>query len=373
MLVAVTLSLATISAFFSVWGLAHTFGGIFWSIVIMGIVLECGKLITASFLYKFWNKIFYSLKAYLVTAVILLMVITAIGHFGYLSAGYQQDTINYKDTTTQIQLLREEQATLQQRKKEIDAQIAQLPPEYVRGRQKLIQSFASETKQINARLPQITTEIQKLSSDVIKVEAHVGPIIYIARASGMTIDDATKWLILMLIIVFDPLAVALTIATNIAIKVRQEEKSSLDVLKASYAEGPSVPVNNPLTIVPDLFLNEPQKSLIDTGTSVKPSPLELNSNDNGEVSFDEPEPDIVELAEVKQQPVEQPERITNVETTDIPLLIAELELLNKQPILSSQDITLKHQIEAHLEQHKKHHEEQKSKAVRRIRRSSLTP
>lgn len=222
LLVLSTIALAGSAAFFSVYGLANTFSGAFWSVVVMGGSIEAGKLIGASFLYRFWHTMPRWLRMFLIPAVFIGMFLTSVGIFGFLSAAYQQDTIGYKETEAQIQLLREEQKSLQERKKQIDKQIAELPQDFVRGRERLVAQFKSETDHINKRLPAITTEVQTLTKRQITTEAHVGPIIYIAKAFDQDTDQATKYLILLIIFVFDPMAVALTLAVNIALRERQK-------------------------------------------------------------------------------------------------------------------------------------------------------
>lgn len=218
-----TVSIAGIAAFFSVYGLAQLFKGTFVAVLVMGVSLEAGKLIAASFLYRYWHQIGIFMKSYLIAAVILLMAITSMGIFGMLSVGYQSDTMPLKDVEVAIKLLTDEQTQLSDRKKEIDNQIASLPSDFVRGRQKLMNSFQPELVIINKRLPEISVEMKTLNSQLLTVESHVGPIVYIAKAMGQSIDDATKYLILLIIIVFDPLAVVLTIGVNMALKIRKQE------------------------------------------------------------------------------------------------------------------------------------------------------
>lgn len=219
-----TISIAGIAAFFSVYGLAQIFQGTFVAVLIMGGALEAGKLVATSFLYRYWDQVGWFMKTYLISAVLLLMVITSMGIFGMLSTGYQSDTISLKDTEVVINLLEQEQQQLITRKREIDAQIASLPSNSITGRQRLMKSFDPEVKIINKRLPEISTEIKTLNTKLIQVEAHVGPIVYIAKAMGESVDDATKYMILLIIAVFDPLAVVLTVGVNIALRQWNEDK-----------------------------------------------------------------------------------------------------------------------------------------------------
>ena len=222
----VALALASCAAFFSVYGLASTFSGAFLAVIAMGASIEAGKLVAASALYRFWDIMPKWLRSFLIPAVVGGMIVTSFGIFGFLSAAYQQDTLIYKQNDAEITLLKTEQQQLLTRKKQIDEQIAQLPDNYVTSRQRLIRSFKPETDHINKRLPEISKELLSLTKEQIKTSAHVGPIIYIAKVLGQDVDDATKWLIFLIIFIFDPMAIALTLTINIAMVERQKKKAA---------------------------------------------------------------------------------------------------------------------------------------------------
>ena len=220
--------LATVAGYFSIYGLASIFSGWFWEIIAMGIAIEYGKLISISYIYRYSFLESRKSKTYGYIAIIGMMLITSAGIFGFLSQGYQQDTLGLKQQQQQIVLLTSEQEELIVfknenilRKKQIDDDIASLPNNYITGRQRLLKSFGPEletirtdiaayTKQIGDK----TMEISKLKQEKLVNEVHIGPIIFIAGAFGTNTDEAVKWLIFMLIFVFDPLAVWLTLATN---------------------------------------------------------------------------------------------------------------------------------------------------------------
>lgn len=247
-LIATAICIAGSAAYFSIYGLAHTFAGAFWSIIFMGVSLEAGKLISASFLYRYWKKIGLWLKTYLIAAVLLLMVITSTGIYGYLSNSYQADTTQYKEVEASVQSLDTEKQELTKRKVEIDKQISQLPDTYVSARQRLMRTFKPELDHINKRLPQITTELRTLNQQKIQEQVHTGPIVFIAQSLGMTIDDATKWIVFMLIIVFDPLAVALTIAANMLVQERNNKPK--EFLSEPIVEQPVAKIEPPVVSTP---------------------------------------------------------------------------------------------------------------------------
>jgi hypothetical protein len=215
-LFAAALALASAAGLFSVIGLAITYGGSFWSIVALGSTIEAGKLVAVSFLYRFWDKITITLKIVLSTMVIGVMIVTSLGVFGYLTKANQTDMIGLKQTIAQQEQLADELKRLEVRKSQIDEQIAQLPSNFVNARIRLQREFDVELKEINSRIPEIVREQSHLAGKQIEQQADIGPLVFIARTIGYDIDVATTWFTLLLVFVFDPLAVILTICGNIA-------------------------------------------------------------------------------------------------------------------------------------------------------------
>lgn len=127
LLILTTAAIAGSAAFFSVYGLAYTFSGTFWSVVVMGGSLEAGKLMAASYLYRFWNNTHLLLRWYLMAGVIALMLLTSAGIFGYLSSGYQADVLPLKEMNEQVRLLEDERQRAIDRKAQIDQQLMKGP------------------------------------------------------------------------------------------------------------------------------------------------------------------------------------------------------------------------------------------------------
>ncbi len=237
-LLAVTLLIAGVAGYFSIYGLGEIFSGAFWPVVIMAASLEAGKLVAASYLYRYWKKISFLMKTYLISAVIVLMVITSAGIFGFLSSAYQKDVLPLKQNQYEIQALLTEKAEVEklklealERKKQIDNDIASLPNNYITGRQRLMRSYGPELKKLrkdieyyNKRLREITLKVNKMKNENIQREVHIGPIVFIARVFDKDVDEATKYLILLLIFAFDPLAVVLTVGANIAFLEKKNNK-----------------------------------------------------------------------------------------------------------------------------------------------------
>ena len=198
-------------------------------IITLALSLDIAKVVTVSFLYKQWKNIPKAMKYYMTGAAIILMVITSSGAAGYLSAEFQKAILPTKGSEIMVKSMTEEKAKLEARKIEIDKQIAQLPPENVKGRQRLQKQFAGELAHLNSRIVEIDQELPKLQMEQVNVNAHAGPILYIAQAFDTTVESAVKYVILLIIFVFDPLAVALIIAGNFLVdQKRKEEKDSIN-------------------------------------------------------------------------------------------------------------------------------------------------
>lgn len=241
LLIFTVLAIAGSAAYFSIYGLAAIFSGIFIPVIIMGSSLEVGKLVAVSYLYRYWDKLTFLMKGYLFSAIFILMLITSAGIFGFLSMGYQQDVLPLQQKEQQIDLLEHEKKEIEtlklerlERRKQIDKDIASLPNNFVTGRQRLMESYGPELNQIRDDITQytnrtreITLEIQQLKTQTLEQRAHTGPIIFIAQAFNVDIDQATKWIILLIIFVFDPLAVILTLGANIAVIERSGGKQVL--------------------------------------------------------------------------------------------------------------------------------------------------
>lgn len=224
LLAVVTLAIAGVAAFFSVLGLATMFSGAYWEVVIMGGVLEAGKLMAASFVYRYWHVLNILMRLYLILAIFVLMIITSIGIYGKLSAAHQQDMIPLQEIQTKLELLSEEKTRIANRKEEMDQQITNMPANYITARQRLMKSFAPELDKINARLEKIQAEEYRLRNMEIQQKVHTGPIIFIAKAFNYPIENAMSYLIIAIMVAFDPLAVVLTLGLNIALVKRKEEK-----------------------------------------------------------------------------------------------------------------------------------------------------
>lgn len=229
-------AIAGSAAFFSVYGLAAIFSGAFIPVVIMAGSLEIGKLVAASFLYRYWQVLSYLMRTYLFGAIFILMFITSIGIFGFLSAAYQEDVLPLDDMNAQISVLEDRKLEitglkqeLTEERAELDLQVAQIPETHSTNRRRMRESQQADRDRIRSEIQRLTAAFQATTEEqgnlrrtIIQQEVHTGPIIFIAQALGRDIDDAVKWMIILIIFAFDPLAVVLTVGANIAIVKRKE-------------------------------------------------------------------------------------------------------------------------------------------------------
>ena len=233
------ISISVIAAGYSIIGLATLFAGAAIPIIAMGSALEIGKLVAASWLYQNWRSdVPRLLKVYLFSAIIVLIFITSMGIFGFLSKAHldqvQPTTGNaIKITTIDNQITRQQniidrsEKTLVQLDKSIEVY---LNNEYATRGLRERKKQEEERTELNTAIKNASDEIARLSNEKAnlqlaqdKIEAEVGPIKYVAELiygneAQSHFDEAVRIVILILIFVFDPLAVLLLIAANISLR-----------------------------------------------------------------------------------------------------------------------------------------------------------
>jgi len=220
------ISLSGIAAYYSIIGLAAIFVGAFWPVVFMGSVLEVSKLVTASWLYRNWKIAPILIKSYLTAAVVLLMLITSMGIFGFLSKAHIDSTLNSGANTVELKTINQQEKITKER---LDYLLARAKdPSTASGKlDKQIQDTQKDLTEISKKkLP--------LMKEDIKLSADVGPIKYVAQLIyGNTedgIDKAVRLVIMIIMVVFDPLAVLLLISANISMNLKPETGQPGDLI-----------------------------------------------------------------------------------------------------------------------------------------------
>ena len=223
------IALSGIAAYYSVIGLAQIFPGSFWPIILMGSILEVAKLVTVSWLYNNWNNTIRVMRYYFLSAIVLLMVITSMGIFGYLSKAHLDSNVILGANSVQLKTLETQEKIAKDRLTYL-LQRAGDPATASNKIDKQIQDTQTELKRIS-------TEKLPLMAEENKLSAEIGPIKYIAelfysKDDPGFIDKAVRAVIMIIIIVFDPLAVLLLIAANQTYKtIQNSPKEELRPIK----------------------------------------------------------------------------------------------------------------------------------------------
>ena len=233
------LLIAGSAAAFSVYGLAKLFSGAFISVVIMAGSLELGKLVTASFLYRYWNMINWFQKVYMTIATIVLVFITSAGIFGYLSNAYQGATLEFEKQSTELIAVEERIEQLEEDKvflkEELSVAISELPDNYITAKRKLREDYNPQILMVNEEILDYKKTRADLEIQLVSTGVDVGPAIYLARTFGTDIDTVVKFFIFILIFVFDPLAVMLVIAYNQALMDRKKDEPEVESINIESA------------------------------------------------------------------------------------------------------------------------------------------
>ena len=218
------------AAFYSVFGLSKLFSGAALAVVIMAGSLEFAKLVTASFLYRYWDDINRFMKTYLIIGVVTLVVITSAGIFGFLSNAYQGATASFEKESTALLYKQDRLDQLTEDKKflkeELEAAVDELPDNYRTAKRKLREEYQPKINQINEDMMNLKQEVGDLKIALVETGVDVGPAIFLARVFNTDVDTVVKYFIFMLIAVFDPLAVVLVISYNLTLQVRMRDEDN---------------------------------------------------------------------------------------------------------------------------------------------------
>jgi hypothetical protein len=262
------IALSGVAGYYSIVGLAAIFPGSYLPVMIMGSVLETSKLVTVSWLYNNWKQCPFLIKTYLCMAVAILMLITSMGIFGFLSKAHLEHSSDNAPLLNKIAILDEKIKTekenvdanrkiLKQYDEIVDQTMGRTTDEkgtdkaqaIRRTQQKDRSRILQEINQSQTVIAGYSEERAPLSNELKKTEADVGPIKYIAAllysetVNADILDKAVRLVILLIIVVFDPLAVLLLIAANMS--MRKPEKREVPkpvVVETKVQEEMEIPV-----------------------------------------------------------------------------------------------------------------------------------
>lgn len=297
------LVIALVAAFFSVYGVATLFAGAFTLTAIMASALEVGKLVSVTFLYRYWSKTKKFLKIYLSIATLVLMMVTSLGIFGFLSSAYQKSAIEFKVNQDKIAMIEGQKPYLSDKITQSKERIKTLNnvrvQQEARMNEALTNSFLTRNPlqlrqlqdqtvdMIKSADDNIKTEqdrIQSTTEDIQKIDQQVNDMKFasagkkdirtfqfVADQFGTSLDNVARWFIFTLIFVFDPLAVALILAYNVVVYKNE-------TVEEKVIETPIIPkkellldvVTQPSTVVADTSkLPIPDAPLVDVNAEAK--------------------------------------------------------------------------------------------------------
>ena len=233
------LSVSASAAFYSVFGLSHLFAGASTEVIIMAGALEFAKLVVASLLYQYWNVINKWLRAYLVSAVFILMIITSGGIYGFLSGAFEETNTQSEFLDKQVQIIDAKRTRFIENRDDlkltvkdlttslanptmiqyVDSASGQLVTTTSSRQRKLLQNQLKEAKtNLNAVTDSIAIYDVKILEQQIGNESarELGPLKYMAELTGKPMEQIVNWFMLLIIFVFDPLAIAMVVAANMA-------------------------------------------------------------------------------------------------------------------------------------------------------------
>ena len=259
------LSISAVAVYYSVVGLTAIFAAAAIPIIIMGAVLEISKLVATVWLKQNWKIAPYSVRGYLLSAILVLMLITSMGIFGFLSKAHSDQSLVSGDVLAKISVYDEKikiskenidanRKALKQLDEAVDQVMARSTDEkgadkavairrgQAKERTRLLQDIETEQK----RIAQFNEERAPIAAEVRKVEAEVGPIKYIAafvygETNETILEKAVIWVIILIVIVFDPLAVILLLASQISFQNfrEREQTESSDAFIFDNTEPPT--------------------------------------------------------------------------------------------------------------------------------------
>ena len=291
------LSVSASAAFYSVFGLSHLFAGASTQVMIMAGTLEVAKLVVASLLYQYWGKINKLLRIYFILATVVLMVITSGGIYGYLSGAYQETATQSEFLDKQVAIIEMKQDRFEEQKSDLkiekeaisksisDLRIALSNPQQVqyidresgqlitttsssarRALQTELKTSIAERDITSQQLISITDSIALYDVKILDAQMgnetsrELGPLKYMAELTGMPMGSVVNWFMILIIFVFDPLAIAMVVAANMAfahVKGVARDPKDYEVFKQEVIVEKEVPVVVE-KIVEDPRMNHPR-------------------------------------------------------------------------------------------------------------------
>lgn len=346
----VALCLSAVAAFYSIVGLTAIFAAATMPIVIMGSILEVAKLVVTVWLHEYWRDIKLTMKLYLVPAVAMLMLITSMGIFGFLSKAHLDQAVPIGDVAAQVALIDEKIKTERENidanrraLKQLDDAVDQVMSRSTdeRGAERAVQirrtqqaersRLFREIDQSQQRVAALNEQRAPIAAEVRKVEAEVGPIKYIAaliygddNADVDALERAVRWVIIVLVLVFDPLAVMMLLAATESrrweLERRRREPEPVTPMVEPLEQNGDVKhepdpalVDHPAVAEPDRRDFDDVPAVVDTvDPGPGPGPVMVESQPSPDTDIDEDDDDDAD----DDEPVKQSKRLWKLDNPD---------------------------------------------------------
>ena len=295
------LALASSSAYYSIFGLSKFYAGAATAVIIMGVAIEASKIIATSVLHQYHKVLSWPIKIYLTLAIVLSMIITSAGIYGFLTSAYQQ-------TSTKVELLNGEVGVIENKKKSFEDNIKRIQSQIdsknnrvttlstVRSQQesrlqtlydskstaaakrtekliadadKQINALNNDIDSLNADITSLNDSIGSLDKNILEKNANsdvageVGPLLYVSELTGAPMNKVVNWFTILLILIFDPMAVSLIIVLN-RITKKPDDETPPSETNDEPEPTPTIIVSEPVTDQPDIW-----DTIIDENKPVK--------------------------------------------------------------------------------------------------------
>lgn len=210
-------------ACFSIAGLTKLFAGAPIAVGIMAGALEFCKMMAASFLHRNWRQLHFIMRVYMTLAVAVLMCITSMGIFGYLSFAYQHTSSELKNSLVKIDYMESEQRKIQGEMDRVQKSIDEIPASRITKRIETQKALEPHLQALQKQAIQIEMQLRNENLKKLSFQMEIGPIVYVAELLRADNDHIATYLILLFVFVFDPLAVCMVLATSFAVKLRESQ------------------------------------------------------------------------------------------------------------------------------------------------------
>lgn len=232
-------SVASLGAYFSIVGLGALFSGAVLAVWLMAGSLEFAKFTLAAYLHQVWNSLNKVYRLYLIFAVVILSIITSLGIFGFLSEAYQSAAVVLEAENIKLENVKKQQQLITNEIARLNAAIDEIPTSRISRKLSARAEVEPVIKELNKKFEEGERTVAAANLTILEVKKKVGPLIYISRAFDINIDTVVKYLILIFISVFDPLAICLVVASTHAIESRKNKNSQQGFVKSLVPQQPS--------------------------------------------------------------------------------------------------------------------------------------